>query len=246
MAEPVEPLVIDLLEWIGREPRPYAEVIEAWRTSCPRLPVWEEANARGFVERQHEAGSEARVQVSAAGRAFLQSRRAAQGPRPRPPPSTPKALALSFRRATPEDVPACLVLRGLTRQNAIPVERLAAMGITEESWAADVRSDALPGFVCCDDDTLVGYCFGDKASGEVVVLALLPAYEDRGIGRRLLDRVVEHLAEAGHARLFLGCAADPATRSHGFYRHLGWTSTGTFDGAGDEILEFSPPPRAKA
>jgi hypothetical protein len=84
MADPVERLVVDLLEWIGPEPRPYSEVIEVWRTSCPRLPVWEEANARGFVERRHRAGSEACVQVSPAGRAFLQSRRAAQEPRRSP------------------------------------------------------------------------------------------------------------------------------------------------------------------
>ena len=51
---------------IGPTPRPYAEVIEAWRTSCPRLPVWEEANARGFVERQHRDGVGAFVSVSAA------------------------------------------------------------------------------------------------------------------------------------------------------------------------------------
>jgi len=76
MTDPVEPLVLDLLEWIGPGPRSYSEVIDVWRTSCPRLPVWEEANARGFVERRHQAGSEARVQVSAAGRAFLESRRA--------------------------------------------------------------------------------------------------------------------------------------------------------------------------
>ena len=76
MADPVEPLVLDLLEWIGREPRPYAEVIEAWRTSCPRLPVWEEANLRGFVERSQRADGEAQVQVSPAGSAFLQAHRA--------------------------------------------------------------------------------------------------------------------------------------------------------------------------
>jgi hypothetical protein len=75
MSDPVEPLVLDLLEWIGRAPRPYSEVIEVWRTSCPRLPVWEEANSRGFVERHHTAGTEARVQVSPAGQAFLQARR---------------------------------------------------------------------------------------------------------------------------------------------------------------------------
>ena len=76
MSDPIEPLVLDLLEWIGRESRPYSEVIDAWRTSCPRLPVREEANTRGFVERHHSAGSEARVQVSPTGLAFLESRRA--------------------------------------------------------------------------------------------------------------------------------------------------------------------------
>jgi len=75
MSESVEPLILDLLEWMGQEPRLYSEVIEAWRTSCPRLPVWEEANMRGFVERLHRAGTEARVQVSPTGRAFLQAHR---------------------------------------------------------------------------------------------------------------------------------------------------------------------------
>ena len=48
--------MLDLLEWIGSDPRAYSEVMEAWRTSCPRLPVWEEANARGFIARSHEQG----------------------------------------------------------------------------------------------------------------------------------------------------------------------------------------------
>jgi hypothetical protein len=43
MSNTVDALILDLLEWIGPESRPYSEVIEAWRTSCPRLPVWEEA-----------------------------------------------------------------------------------------------------------------------------------------------------------------------------------------------------------
>jgi len=77
MSDPVEPLILDLLEWIGREPRPYSQVIEVWRTSCPRLPVWEEANTRGFVERRHSVGTEARVQVSATGLAFLRAHRPA-------------------------------------------------------------------------------------------------------------------------------------------------------------------------
>jgi hypothetical protein len=46
----VESLILDLLEWVAaKRGRAYEEVMEAWRTSCPRLPVWEEANDRGLV-----------------------------------------------------------------------------------------------------------------------------------------------------------------------------------------------------
>jgi len=144
----------------------------------------------------------------------------------------------AYRAATAEDVPACVELRGRTRENAIPVERLAAMGITVQSWGDDVRSGLVPGFVCTHGEHIVGYCFGDVGSGEVVVLALLPEHEDQGVGRRLLALTVELLARAGHDRLFLGCSADPRSRSHGFYRHLGWRSTGTVDANGDEVLEL--------
>jgi hypothetical protein len=74
MSDPVEPLILDLLEWIGPHPRPYAEVLEAWRTSCPRLPVWEEANERGFIDHLHQQGQAARVAVSPLGWAKLEAR----------------------------------------------------------------------------------------------------------------------------------------------------------------------------
>jgi hypothetical protein len=77
MSDTVDALILDLLDWIGPNPRPYAEVIEAWRTSCPRLPVWEEAQARGFIEHRHQPGSAAQVVVSAAGMEHLRSRRRA-------------------------------------------------------------------------------------------------------------------------------------------------------------------------
>jgi hypothetical protein len=67
----VESLILDLLEWIGPEPRPYDEVLEAWRTSCPRLPVWEDANDRGFIARHRARGRARLVSVSAAGAEHL-------------------------------------------------------------------------------------------------------------------------------------------------------------------------------
>lgn len=74
----VEPLVLDLLEWVGPDARPYSEVIETWRTSCPRLPVWEEANARGYLTRIHSPGGVAEVKVSEAGAAHLRRSRGTQ------------------------------------------------------------------------------------------------------------------------------------------------------------------------
>jgi len=76
MSNTVDELVLDLLEWIGPTSRPYTEVMEAWRTSCPRLPIWEDANERGFLERGYEPGRGAVVVVSPSGKRYLDDRRA--------------------------------------------------------------------------------------------------------------------------------------------------------------------------
>jgi hypothetical protein len=75
VSETVETLILDLLDWMGPNPRPYAEVLEAWRTSCPRLPVWEDANDRGFISRHRAPGRGALVSVSAAGAENLRKHR---------------------------------------------------------------------------------------------------------------------------------------------------------------------------
>ena len=76
MADNLDDLVLDLLEWLGSSPRPYSEVLDAWRTSCPRLPVWEEANDRGFIRRLNEPGRGQFVSVSDAGMAHVRRYRA--------------------------------------------------------------------------------------------------------------------------------------------------------------------------
>ncbi|MCF7751390.1 GNAT family N-acetyltransferase [Bacillus subtilis subsp. subtilis] len=150
-------------------------------------------------------------------------------------------MNLRYRLAVPSDAATCIALRGRTRENAFSAEQLAALGITEESWADGIAQGALPGHVAEVDARMIGYCFGDRDSGEIIVLALLPDWEGKGIGRALLARVVEDFRGRGFRRLFLGCAADPAVRSHGFYRHLGWTPTGEIDALGDEVLALHLP-----
>jgi GNAT superfamily N-acetyltransferase len=147
--------------------------------------------------------------------------------------------ALHYRSAVFSDTPQVITLRGQTRENAITVSGLASIGITAESWGKRIEAGDLSGHVCAENGRIVGYCFGDKHTGEILVLALLPEYESRGIGRTLLSRVAEDLWSLGFKRLFLGCSRDPCSRSYGFYRHLGWRPTGAFDAHGDEILELS-------
>jgi hypothetical protein len=44
-----EALILDLLAWLSTRERTYEETMQAWRTSCPRLPVWEDALDHGLV-----------------------------------------------------------------------------------------------------------------------------------------------------------------------------------------------------
>ncbi len=67
----VESLILDLLEWLATADRSYEEVMDAWRTSCPRLPVWEEANDRGLVTRE-EANGDCVVRITPLGLALLE------------------------------------------------------------------------------------------------------------------------------------------------------------------------------
>ena len=67
----VETLTLDLLEWVSKGERTYEEVMDAWRTSCPRLPIWENANDRGLVTTEGVSGRYI-VKVTSAGVALLE------------------------------------------------------------------------------------------------------------------------------------------------------------------------------
>jgi predicted transcriptional regulator len=74
MADVVEALIYDLLEWVAKGQRSYEEVMDAWRTSCPKLPVWEDASDRGLIT-QEQVNGRSVVRITPAGRAFLEQRK---------------------------------------------------------------------------------------------------------------------------------------------------------------------------
>ena len=70
----ISPLTRDLLIWLARTPRTYTETMEAWRSTCPRLTIWEDALADGLVQVESGHGtriSELMVVVTSRGHAAL-------------------------------------------------------------------------------------------------------------------------------------------------------------------------------
>jgi len=74
MPNPADALTDQFLGWIADGGRTYGEVMDAWRTSCPRLTIWEDALRDGFVRVENGAGrtrEQARVTLTPLGRARL-------------------------------------------------------------------------------------------------------------------------------------------------------------------------------
>lgn len=66
-----DPLVLDFVEWIAREPRSHAEVLATWKTSCPRLTIFEDASEHGYVTRETRAGVGLVIAVTEPGKQLL-------------------------------------------------------------------------------------------------------------------------------------------------------------------------------
>ena len=70
MTDRPDALVLDFVEWVAASPRRYRDVMDAWKTSCPRLTIWEDAIDQGLVQRCRLDG-ELAIEATAAGRELL-------------------------------------------------------------------------------------------------------------------------------------------------------------------------------
>jgi GNAT superfamily N-acetyltransferase len=145
----------------------------------------------------------------------------------------------AFRRTAPGDIEATYAVRASTRENPIPKALLIGMGFTPESVRDSYLAGTYMGWVCEAGSGIVGFCTGDSSTGEILSLAVLPGYEGRRIGIRLLDLVVGDLRSRGIARIWLSASPDPRIRAHGFYRANGWAPTGETLENGDQVLVWS-------
>jgi len=85
MADAPSLIMVQFLTWVADRPRSYAETMEAWRTSCPRLSVWEDAVIADLVRLDGEGGRA--VRLTERGAAVL---RQAQNQEATPTPAAPQ------------------------------------------------------------------------------------------------------------------------------------------------------------
>ena len=64
-------IMIQFLQWVAARPRRREDVLDAWQSSCPRFPVWEDARADGLIRQRGGEAGEHRVELTERGRAML-------------------------------------------------------------------------------------------------------------------------------------------------------------------------------
>ena len=128
---------------------------------------------------------------------------------------------MNIRAITEGDIPALFVVRVATHENQLTRQELASLGVTEETVKARLRG-TFKGWLCEVDAQVVGFAMGDRTTGELWVIAVLPDYIGQGIGSALLRRVEDWLVATGCARLWLTTDLDPGLKAYRFYRQHGW------------------------
>ena len=142
-----------------------------------------------------------------------------------------------FRTIESKDIHDLFEVRLSTNENCVSLDTLAKMGITPES-IADGLSGPLKGWLCEISGNVVGFTLGNKETGEMMVVAVLPEYERRGIGKQLMMLITDWLWSCGQETPWLLANTDPNVRASGFYKTLGWEKTGMSDDGSHQILKL--------
>lgn len=129
---------------------------------------------------------------------------------------------MSIREITAADIPALFDVRPRTRENALSLEELRSLGITPDS-VKEWLEQSTKGWLWEEPDRqIVGFCMADGSTGELLVIALLPEHEGRGVGGQLMERAERFLAVSGVTTAWLTTDVDMSLRAYGFYRRRGW------------------------
>jgi GNAT superfamily N-acetyltransferase len=139
---------------------------------------------------------------------------------------------MKFAEASAEHVPAMHKVRMAVRENALSNPNL----VTEKDYA-EMLENGGKGWVCFEEDALVGFAIVDLPKRNIWALFVLPGFENQGVGRRLQELMLDwSFAQKDVESLWLSTA--PGTRAERFYQKTGWQKTG-FTASGEIRFELS-------
>ena len=142
-----------------------------------------------------------------------------------------------IREASGADMPGIARVRTSVTENHLTTEQLAQRGITNASVAASLLVDR-KGWVAERSKEIVAFSMADRADASIFALFVLPGYEARGLGNRLLDLALQWLWDNGAELAWL--TTSPDTRAARFYERRGWVPAGMVPG-GDMRFELRRP-----
>ena len=138
-----------------------------------------------------------------------------------------------FREAGVEDIPQIQIVRHSVKENT-----LSDPSLVTDKDCEDYIIRRGNGWVCEIEDRIVGFAIVDLRDKNVWALFIQPAFEGKGIGRRLHDDMLIWYFNQTNSTIWLGTA--PNTRAERFYRRAGWKEIGIH---GKEEIKFEWPQR---
>lgn len=131
---------------------------------------------------------------------------------------------MQIRIAQRNDVDTLFDIRTSVTENYQSREEIAELGITPASVAAMLETDCRA-WIAELDGQPIGFAIANATEATIFGIFVLPAFENRGAGRALMQQAEEWLW-LRHSEIWLLTGNDPNLRAYGFYLHLGWTPVG--------------------
>jgi GNAT superfamily N-acetyltransferase len=136
-----------------------------------------------------------------------------------------------FREARVTDIPQIQAVRNLVKENT-----LSDPALVTDKDCEDYMFNRGKGWVCEIDGRVVGFAIADLVDHNVWALFVQPGFDERGIGKRLHNNMLDWYFSQTDFTIWLGTA--PNTRAEKFYRRAGWKEAG-IHGKGEVKFEMS-------
>jgi GNAT superfamily N-acetyltransferase len=126
-----------------------------------------------------------------------------------------------IRIATIADIPQMQIVR-----NAVKENQLSDPNLVTDADCAEYITERGKGWVCEIDHQIIGFAIADLKDNNIWALFLDPNFEQKGIGQRLHNTMMEWYFSQTQKTVWL--STEHNTRAAQFYTKAGWIAVGNY------------------